>query len=120
MSSKVPNHYLPEPFKGLTDEVLLRQYPHEFRFRDPEFVEKRTRMEMALAAWKKVWWSCPLGTPPYFSDKECPDHPVAREMVEARRAWLEDERRRLRLEEEFEGGRESLLQLLNNRREHLL
>lgn len=90
MTTETSNDYLPEPFKGLSDEQLLERWPHAFRFRDPDFDRIWTRWQEARRAWRLAWWSCPVGTPPFFKDEECPDHPVAREFVEARRAYLED------------------------------
>jgi hypothetical protein len=89
-----PNNYLPEPFRGLSDEELLERWPLEFRFRDDTFVKIWTRWGRARTAWRDAWWGCPMGTPIYFSDDDCPDHPVAREFVTSRRAYLEDLARR--------------------------
>jgi hypothetical protein len=85
-----PNNYLPEPFRGLSDVALLERWPLEFRFRDEAFVKIWTRWERARTAWRAAWWGCPMNTPPFFTDEECPDHPAAREFVEARRAYHED------------------------------
>lgn len=94
MQAEMPNGYLPPPFQGLTDAQLLERWPHAFRFRDPSFVEIWSRWQEARRSWRKAWWGCPTGTPPSFKDEDCPDHPVAREFVAARRAYLNDLARR--------------------------
>lgn len=83
-----PNDCLPEPFRGLTDEQLLERWPLAFRFRDEAFVEVWRRWQRARTEWRRSWWSCEVGTPYFFKDEACPDHPVAREFVEARQAYL--------------------------------
>lgn len=85
-----PNSYLPKPFRGRTNEQLLEKWPHAFRFRDPEFVAIWKRWWDARAQWRAVYPSLDMKIPRFFHDEECPDHPVAREFVAARKAYLDD------------------------------
>lgn len=89
------NGYLPAPFRGMSDQQLLERWPMAFRFRDPEFVELWSRWQRARAEWRRTWWSCEVGTPCFFKDEDCPDHPAARAFVAARRAYLDDLERRM-------------------------
>jgi hypothetical protein len=93
------NACLPEPFRGCSNEELLRRWPSSFRFRDPVFLEKWDRWNRARRVWSASWWSCEVGTPPWFEDEDCPDHPDAREFVAARAEYLEELERRRSLEE---------------------
>jgi hypothetical protein len=85
-----PNSYLPEPFQGRTDEDLIEEYPYQFRFRDRVFLEKWERWQKARNDWRQTWPKLDMSIPVYFSDENCPDHPVAKEFVAARRAYLDD------------------------------
>lgn len=87
-------------FQGLSDAELLERWPYMFRFRDETFVKIWSRWDEARLAWRNAWWSCPAGTPLSFTADECPDHPVAREVVEARGAYLLDLERRHSVEGE--------------------
>jgi len=83
-------------------QKYAEQHPYECRFLDPDFVQKWSRWQQARNLWRETWETLPLLTPPYFTDQDCPDHPVAKEFVDARREYLADLDRRLELERKLE------------------
>jgi hypothetical protein len=99
----IENAYLPEPYRGLTDEQLVERYPYEFRFRDPKFEVKYDRFFKAIEVWREVWATLPMTTPYLFNDEDCPDYPEAREFVAARKEYLDDLRQRKLVEDQDPG-----------------
>lgn len=86
-----------EELKALKAEQALieefpERYPYQCRFQDPLFLQKWTRWQTARNLWRKTWEALPFAqnVPPYFTDEKCPDHPVAREFVAARKEYLAD------------------------------